>query len=337
MAGASDADAVLRDRALRRQQQAENFPVALRLLPRRLRTNLVAVYDVARVIDDLGDQAAGDRTALLTAFGRDLATIWDGGQPQHPVLRRLAPVVAARGLDREPFERLVQANLVDQRVHRYATYQQLRGYCTLSADPVGRIVLALFGMGAGGIGAGAVSSPATTELSDRVCTALQLIEHWQDVAEDRRAGRVYLPQEDLAAFGVTEADLDGPVVSPALRRLMAFQISRAAELLDSGAPLVGLLHGWARLAVAGYVAGGRAALDALRRADGDVLAGPPRPRRRDVLRHLLGLIRQARSAADDAAVAEFDNRAVKARANDSGVELGALRAVERGPKGGGVA
>jgi squalene synthase HpnC len=325
MAEVSDADAVVRDRALRRQQHAENFPVALRLLPRRLRTNLVAVYDVARVIDDLGDQAAGDRTALLTAFGRDLAIIWDGGQPQHPVLRRLAPVVAARGLDREPFERLVQANLVDQRVHRYATYQQLRGYCTLSADPVGRIVLALFGR----------VTPATTELSDRVCTALQLIEHWQDVAEDRRAGRVYLPQEDLAAFGVTETDLDGPVVSPALRRLMAFQISRAAELLDSGAPLVGLLHGWARLAVTGYVAGGRAALDALRRADGDVLAGPPRPRRRDVLRHLARLLRHPHpTSPTDAAVPELHSRAVRRAADSVAVELGKVSAVRRdGPPG----
>jgi squalene synthase HpnC len=325
MAEVSDADAVVRDRALRRQQHAENFPVALRLLPRRLRTNLVAVYDVARVIDDLGDQAAGDRTALLTAFGRDLAIIWDGGQPQHPVLRRLAPVVAARGLDREPFERLVQANLVDQRVHRYATYQQLRGYCTLSADPVGRIVLALFGR----------VTPATTELSDRVCTALQLIEHWQDVAEDRQAGRVYLPQEDLAAFGVTETDLNGPVVSPALRRLMAFQISRAAELLDSGAPLVGLLHGWARLAVTGYVAGGRAALDALRRADGDVLAGPPRPRRRDVLRHLARLLRHPHpTSPTDAAVPELHSRAVGRAADSSAVQLGKVSAVRRdGPPG----
>ena len=101
---------------------------------------------------------------------------------------------------------------------------------------------------------------------------------------------MYLPGEDLAAFGVAEAELDGAVASPALRRLMAFQITRAAELLDSGAPLVGLLHGWARLAVAGYIAGGRAALDALRRAHGDVLAGPPHPRRRDVLRHLTSVL-----------------------------------------------
>ncbi|MGH3673362.1 MAG: squalene synthase HpnC [Pseudonocardiaceae bacterium] len=272
-------DRAPRDRALRRQQDAENFPVALRLLPRQLRTALVAVYDVARVIDDLGDQAAGDRTALLTAFRRDLATIWDDDRTQHYsprqqspgnlVLRRLAPVVMTHRLDREPFERLIQANLVDQRVHRYATYAQLRGYCTLSADPIGRIVLALFG----------VCSPAAIELSDRVCTALQLIEHWQDVAEDRRAGRVYLPQEDLAAFRVAEAELDGAVASPALRRLMAFQITRAAELLDSGAPLVGLLHGWARLAVAGYLAGGRAALAAIRAQHYDVLSSTARPRK----------------------------------------------------------
>jgi squalene synthase HpnC len=272
-------------RLLRRQRRAENFPVALRLLPRALRADLVAVYDVARVIDDLGDRAPGDRIAQLEQFQADLATIWDGGTPRHPVLQRLVPTVAAHDLDREPFEKLVQANLLDQQVHRYATYAQLREYCTLSADPIGRIVLALFG-----INTAKVPNPAAAELSDRICTALQLIEHWQDVAEDRRAGRVYLPREDLIAFGVTEAELDAPRASPPLRRLMAFQITRATELLDSGAPLVGLLHGWARLAVAGYLAGGRAALDALRRADGDVLTGPPRPRRRDVLRHLLGAL-----------------------------------------------
>ncbi|MGH3828926.1 MAG: squalene synthase HpnC [Pseudonocardiaceae bacterium] len=282
MAAIRDLGAGVRDRALRQQRRAENFPVALWLLPRRLRADLVVVYEVARVLDDLGDQAPGDRTALLREFGRDLALVWDNGRPEHPVLLALVPVAQARGLDREPFESLLRANLVDQRIHRYATYPQLRGYCALSAEPIGRIVLALFG-----VGTAEVSDPGVTELSDRVCAALQLIEHWQDVAEDRRAGRVYLPQEDLAAFGVAEAELDGTVASPALRRLMAFEVTRAAELLDSGAPLVKLLHGWARLAVAGYLAGGRAALDALHRANGDVLAGPPRPRRRDVLRHLI--------------------------------------------------
>ena len=268
---------------LDRKRHAENFPVALRLLPRRLRADLIAVYGFARVVDDLGDEAPGDRIALLEAFRADVESVWETGRPEHPVLRQLVPTVVARGLDREPFDRLVRANLVDQRVHRYATYAQLREYCTLSADPVGRIVLGVFGV---------AHRTELTELSDRVCTALQLIEHWQDVAEDRRAGRVYLPQEDLAALGVTEAELDARVASPALRRLMAFEVDRAAELLASGAPLLGLLHGWARLAVAGYVAGGRAAVDALRRCGGDVLGGPPRPRRRDVGRHLLVALQQ---------------------------------------------
>lgn len=276
---------------LGRKRRAENFPVALRLLPRRLRADLIAVYGAVRVIDDLGDAAAGDRGALLRDFGRDLATVWDESVPDHPVpdhpvLRQLVPTVRARALDREPFERLIQANLLDQRIHRYATYAELRGYCELSADPIGRIVLAVFGVS---------GMPAAIELSDRVCTALQLIEHWQDVAEDRRAGRVYLPQEDLIAFGVAEAELDGLVASPALRRLMTFEIARAAVLLDSGAPLIGLLTGWARLAVAGYLAGGRATLDALRHPAADVLAAAPRPRRRDVVRHLFTALHNARA------------------------------------------
>jgi squalene synthase HpnC len=295
MSAIPDSGVIRRGRALARmlgrKRRAENFPVALRLLPRKLRADLIAVYDVARVIDDLGDAAAGDRDALLKDFGRDLATVWDGAVPDHPVpdhpvLRQLVPTVRARALDREPFERLIQANLLDQRVHRYATYADLRGYCELSAVPIGRIVLAVFGVSG-------MLNPAAIELSDRICTALQLIEHWQDVAEDRRSGRVYLPQEDLTAFGVAEAELDGPVASPALRRLMTFQITRAADLLDSGAPLVGLLTGWARLAVAGYLAGGRATLDALRRPNADVLAATPRPRRRDIVRHQLSALHNA--------------------------------------------
>ncbi|MGH3811276.1 MAG: squalene/phytoene synthase family protein, partial [Pseudonocardiaceae bacterium] len=164
MAAIPHGSAATYARTLRRKRHAENFPVAFRLLPRQLRTDLVAVYDVARVIDDLGDAAAGDRTALLEEFRRDLTAVWEGGRPDHPVLRRLVPAVRARALDREPFERLIQANLLDQRVSRYATYAQLRGYCALSAEPVGRIVLAVFG----------VQSPAAIELSDRVCAALQL-------------------------------------------------------------------------------------------------------------------------------------------------------------------
>jgi phytoene/squalene synthetase len=123
------------------------------------------------------------------------------------------------------------------------------------------------------------------------------VEHWQDVAEDRRAGRIYLPLEDLEAHGVAETDLDRTVATSAVRQLIAFETDRAADLLDSGAPLVASLHGWARLAVAGYVAGGRAAIDAMRRADYDVLSGTPRPRRRDVATHLAGLLSRRRREA----------------------------------------
>jgi squalene synthase HpnC len=269
--------------SLERKRRAENFPVALRVLPESVRDDLVAVYDVARHIDDLGDEAAGDRTALLGEFRADLATVWEGGAPRHPVLRALAPVVAAHGIERVWFERLVEANLVDQRVHHYASYADLLGYCALSAHPIGRIVLSVFD----------VRDAEAAELSDRVCAALQLIEHWQDVAEDRAAGRVYLPGEDLTRFDVPESDLDAAAASPALRRLMIFEVHRAARLLDSGTELVERLSGWARIAVAGYLAGGLAALDALRRTEGDVLGRGARTRRRDVALHLFRLLARA--------------------------------------------
>ena len=277
---------------LREKRRAENFPVAMRVLPRHLREHLVAVYEFARVVDDLGDEAAGDRVALLDTFSADLSSIWDGGTPGSAVLRRLSATVRACGLPRQPFEDLVEANRRDQRIKRYPTYPDLLGYCALSANPVGRIVLGIFTSGdTGAAGPGpARGDPDPVELSDRICTALQLVEHWQDVAEDRRAGRVYLPLEDLAAYGVGESDLDSTWTPDPVRRLIAFETDRAAALLDSGAPLVRRLRGWARLAVAGYVAGGRAAIDALRRARWDVLVRTPRARRRDVIRHLLRLL-----------------------------------------------
>lgn len=267
-------------RSLDRSRGAENFPVAMRVLPRQVRNDLVAIYDVARTIDDLGDEVPGERTGQLEAFTLDLTRIWEGVEPREPVLRALAPVVRRHNLDKSPFVRLVRANLRDQYITRYRTHEDLLGYCELSAHPVGRLVLAVFEVRAAGV----------EELSDRVCAALQLVEHWQDVGEDYRAGRVYLPQEDLTAYGVPESDLGCGAASPALRRLMIFETRRAEELLDAGAPLVGLTRGWARLAIAGYVAGGRAVIDALRRADGDVLSRPVRGRRGDVLRHLVRLL-----------------------------------------------
>lgn len=251
--------------------------MALRVLPADTRAHLRAVYDVARVIDDLGDAAPGDRTAALIAFRADLATIWQGGTPRDPVLRPLARSVAALGLPEQPFVDLIEANLRDQTVAQYATYAELLEYCTLSANPVGRLVLLIFG----------ASTPARVERSDRVCTALQLIEHCQDVAEDYRAGRRYLPLEDLRRFGVAPAELGADHATPGVRALLRFEAERAEALLHDGAVLIGELHGWARLAVAGYAAGGLAAVRALRRGGWSVLPTHPRRHRRDVLTALV--------------------------------------------------
>jgi len=261
---------------LRSKERAENFPVAMRLLPRAYRRDLRAVYGVVRVIDDLGDEATGDRTAQLRSFAADLGRAWQTEEPQWDVCRALKPVVASRGITQRPFDDLIEANLMDQHVKQYDDFEQLHGYCMLSAAPIGRLVLEVFGQ----------SSPRNLELSDRICVALQLLEHWQDVAQDHRAGRTYLPAAALARFEVTAPPLAGASASPELRRLVLFETSRASDLLKSGSSLPGRLHGWARLAVAGYLAGGRATVEALQRADGDVLTSTPRPRRRDLLRHL---------------------------------------------------
>jgi squalene synthase HpnC len=278
--------------SLRNKERAENFPVALRLLPRAVRTDLRAVYDVVRTIDDLGDEGdAAARPAGLAAFADDLARVWTTGEPQAPVLARLVPTVRRCHLPRDPFDRLVRANIVDQQVDRYETFADLLGYCDLSAAPIGELVLRLFDR----------ATPERIALSDRVCAALQVAEHLQDVGEDRRRGRIYLPQRDMAAFGVAESDLDAAITSPALRRLVLAECDKVAGLLSSGPPLLAELSGWARLAVTGYVAGGHAAVDGLRRAGGDVLKASPGVRRRDLARQLVRTTLATREAARGAA------------------------------------
>jgi squalene synthase HpnC len=259
------------------REKGENFPVVLGLLPRRHRRALHAVYAFARTVDDLGDRAPGDRVALLRELDERVSRTWAGERPDDPVLAGLADTVVDRAPERY-FHALVQANLQDQHVHRYPTFDALLGYCRLSAEPVGRIVLAVFDR----------HSEPLLELSDRVCTALQLLEHWQDVGEDRRAGRVYVPTEDLLGFGVPESDLDAPTASPELARLMRHEIERAAVILAEGSPLVRRLRGWARCCVAGYVAGGQATVTALRRTEGDVLGRSATPSR---ARTVAGVVR----------------------------------------------
>lgn len=247
----------------------ENFPVAGLLAGRRRSEHLLAIYGFARLVDDTGDEADGDRGALLDWIEGDLDRLYDGLAPMHPTMRRLAPTVRALDLSPAPFRRLIEANRRDQIVDRYATLDALLDYCRLSAAPVGELVLDVFG----------AATPDRIELSDQVCFALQICEHLQDVAEDRRRGRVYLPLEDLDRFGCTVDDLSASTASPQLRALLAFEVERARSLLDAGAPLIRRLRGRAALAVAGFVAGGRAALNAIEHADYDVLSLRPRPSR----------------------------------------------------------
>jgi squalene synthase HpnC len=249
----------------------ENFPVASRLLGRAVRSHLLAVYGFARLVDELGDSAPGDRLVALDWLQQDLDRAYEG-RAEHPLMARLQPTLRACALPRDPFVRLIEANRADQRVSRYETWEQLRGYCALSANPVGELVLGVFGM----------ATPERIAFSDAICTALQLAEHCQDVAEDLAAGRIYLPAEDLASFGCTPEHLlaadggEGEHHGGPLRAVLAFEVARARELLAEGAPLIDELRGRERLAVAAFVAGARAALDAIERSGYDVLSGPPR-------------------------------------------------------------
>ena len=270
----------------------ENFPVAPFFLPRAWREDLMAVYGFARLVDDIGDgdlapggadarllgvspRDAEDRLLLLDAFEADLDLVFTG-EPRHPLLRRLQLTVRRRSLAPEPFRGLIAANRQDQLVSRYETYDDLLAYCELSANPVGRLVLSVTG----------TSTPERVRLSDAICTALQIVEHLQDVTEDLGRDRVYLPAEDMKRFHVQEADLAAPTAGASVRALVAYEAERARGLLNEGAPLVGSVHGRLKLLLAGFVAGGRAAVRAIAAADYDVLPGPPKPGKLQLLREV---------------------------------------------------
>lgn len=270
----------------------ENFPVAPFFLPKAWRDDLMAVYGFARLVDDIGDgdlapggadaallgvpaEEADDRPRLLDAFEADLHRVFDS-TPRHPILARLQPTVRRHALTPGPFLGLIAANRQDQFVKRYETYADLLAYCELSANPVGRLVLSITG----------TSTPERIRLSDKICTALQIVEHLQDVAEDLDRDRIYLPAEDMRRFQVQEADLATATAGAPVRALVAYEAQRARDLLNEGAPLVGSVHGRLRLLLAGFVAGGRAAIQAIAATGHDVLPGPPKPSTMQLLREV---------------------------------------------------
>jgi squalene synthase HpnC len=265
MAGTSLLDAPeLAVERIDARTSGENFPVVSVLAPRWARPHLRAVYGFARLVDNLGDEAAGDRNALLDELERELE-----GPPRTDVMRRLQATIAARGLSREPFARLIEANRIDQRKSRYESWEEVREYCTYSADPVGRLVLGIYGRD---------GDPELVSMSDSICTGLQLVNFLQDPPRDLALGRVYLPQESLRRFDVSDRDLAGPLTERIVG-LLRFESQRARELLEAGLPLRLALGGRPGMSVALYARGGLAALDALEEAGWDVFSSRPAPTR----------------------------------------------------------
>ena len=253
--------------------KTENFPVASLLFPRGLRPHLRAVYGFARLVDILGDEAEGDRLALLDELEREVEATYSG-KPEWPVMRVLQPTIRAFDLPREPFVRLIEANRMDQHISEYETWADVKNYCVHSADPVGRLVLGLLRL---------AGDDELVANSDNVCTGLQLTNFLQDVPRDLALGRVYLPAEDIRRFEVTV--LDRP--NKPLKALLRFEAERARQLLADGRVLRRRIGGRIGRAVGLFARGGLAALDVLEEADWDIFTQRPRPSRLRLAREAL--------------------------------------------------
>lgn len=247
----------------------ENFPVASILLPRHLRRPVEVIYRFARSADDIADEGeAGDaeRLQALAAYGAELERIEAGITPETPLFQDLAPILVAHDLPLQPFHDLLSAFAQDVTVKRYADYPALLDYCRRSANPVGRIMLHLF----------EAATPENLARSDAICTALQLINFWQDVAVDWEKQRVYLPQEDLLRFGLDEKAIAAGQVDEAWCALMDFQVQRARQLMLDGAPLALNLPGRFGWEIRLTVEGGLRILEKIGQVGGDVFRRRPR-------------------------------------------------------------
>ncbi|MCC6196255.1 MAG: squalene synthase HpnC [Burkholderiales bacterium] len=252
----------------------ENFPVASRLVPAALRPAVMAIYRFARAADDFadeGDAPPAVRLAQLDAFDAHLREIAAGRTPEVPPFPELATAIRAHRLPLHLFHALLSAFRQDVTVGRYATYADVLDYSRRSADPVGRLLLALYG----------VHGPVDEQHSDAICTGLQLTNFWQDVAVDWRKDRVYLPQEDLDRFGVPLAQIADSRADERWRALMAFETARARALLHSGRPLARRLPWRLGLELSAVIEGGLRILARIDAAGGDVFAKRPVLRKRD--------------------------------------------------------
>jgi squalene synthase HpnC len=249
----------------------ENFPVASFLLPRRLVPAVEAIYAFARSADDLadeGDAAPAERLAALEAYERSLDAIERGEAVQDPMFARLAAVVVQYRLPLQPMRDLLSAFKQDVVTLRYQDYPALLDYCRRSANPVGRLMLALYG----------VTDERSLREADAICTALQLINFWQDVAIDWAKGRIYLPLEDLERFRVTPEQIARAECDERWRSLMRFEVERTRALMMEGAALPCRLPGRIGLELRMVVQGGLRILEAIERADYDVFRHRPQLR-----------------------------------------------------------
>ena len=243
------------------RQHYENFPVGSWLLPRAARVHLHRIYAFARTADDLADELRD--AAALAAFRRDFLAHLDGVASDVPLFRELVQSIRVLGLERSLFTDLLDAFAQDLEVGRY-DLAGLLDYCRRSADPVGRLVLRTSGY----------RSAELDELSDRICTGLQLLNHLQDLGEDlRERDRIYFPREDLARFGVTEAHLRANAAGPELRSFVLHWAERIGAMFVAGWPLVQRVRGRLRWELRAILRGAAAVLARIRAERGDVLAG----------------------------------------------------------------
>jgi phytoene synthase len=261
----------------------ENFPVASILMPKRLRRPVTAIYHFARAADDIADEGEltdNERLQGLNDFRDELDHIANGETPLSPLFQRLKTEIEAHQLPLQPFHDLLDAFSQDVVKKRYANCAELLDYCRRSANPVGRLLLHLYDE----------ASEVNLRYSDAICTALQLINFWQDVEKDWAIGRVYLPQEDLARFGVSEAQIAAGRTDDNWRALMQFEVDRARALMLEGKPLGSILSGRIGLEMRMIIQGGLRILDKLEAANHDMF------RRRPVLKPLDWAIMLAKSA-----------------------------------------
>ncbi len=246
----------------------ENFPVASLLLPARLREPVAAIYWFARSADDIADEGNAPAQARLRDLDRyreELHALRDGRPPQTALFLRLQRTVDAHDLPLTPFYDLLDAFSQDVVKKRYADFDELLDYCRRSANPVGRLMLHLYG----GVDA------TNLRHSDAICSALQLINFWQDIEIDYRKQRIYIPQDDIARFGVAETHFATQCVDDAWRALMRFEVERASAMLESGAPLARALPGRIGLELRMIVQGGRRMIEKLRARNGEIFERRP--------------------------------------------------------------